>query len=325
MYPFYRIFHPEVFQGRHKRRNYFEGWYYKLIDEKRKNALAIIPGVSFGKDGKHAHAFIQVLNSENQVNYIRYPISEFEFDQKEFRIRIGDNYFSKDSLSLKIHRKEIEIEGELLFNDIISLPKSLLRPGIMGIFSYIPYMECYHGLINMHHRIIGKLSILGDCIDFTKGYGYIEKDWGKSFPESWIWIQSNHFHGDDVTLMFSAAMIPWLTTSFPGFISFLRLGQEIYVFATYTGAHLKKLEYEGNQVNILLYDRRHILSLKAKHSTGGSLKAPKNGQMNRDIIESINGNVNVTLKDHHGNILYQGKGTNTGLEIEKQIFIEFKK
>ena len=23
--------------------------------------------------------------------------------------------------------------------------------------------------------------------------GYIEKDWGKAFPHSWLWLQTNHF------------------------------------------------------------------------------------------------------------------------------------
>ncbi|MCK7537696.1 MAG: tocopherol cyclase family protein [Marinilabiliales bacterium] len=29
--------------------------------------------------------------------------------------------------------------------------------------------------------------------DFSGGRGYIEKDWGHSFPSAYVWMQSNHF------------------------------------------------------------------------------------------------------------------------------------
>ena len=39
----------------------------------------------------------------------------------------------------------------------------------------------------------GSLEINGAEISFEGGKGYIEKDWGRSMPSDWIWIQSNHF------------------------------------------------------------------------------------------------------------------------------------
>ena len=58
----------------------------------------------------------------------------------------------------------------------------MTRPGVMGPFSFVPFMECYHGVVNIDHKISGSLMINNEEIDFTDGYGYIEKDWGKSFP-----------------------------------------------------------------------------------------------------------------------------------------------
>ena len=59
----HRMFHPEVFQGVDKTNsNYFEGWYFKLIDRRQEAPLAVIPGVSFQKDGRDNHAFVQVMD-----------------------------------------------------------------------------------------------------------------------------------------------------------------------------------------------------------------------------------------------------------------------
>ena len=37
----------------------FEGWYYKLVDQKKENAIALIPGFS---SANPKHAFIQIFN-----------------------------------------------------------------------------------------------------------------------------------------------------------------------------------------------------------------------------------------------------------------------
>lgn len=55
-------------------------------------------------------------------------------------------------------------------------------PGIMGWYAWVPTMECYHGVVSLDHAISGKLMIEDQAHDFNGGRGYIEKDWGKSFP-----------------------------------------------------------------------------------------------------------------------------------------------
>ncbi len=49
MYLLNKLLNPEIFQGQYKKKNYFEGWYYKLIDSSQNNVWAIIPGISYGK------------------------------------------------------------------------------------------------------------------------------------------------------------------------------------------------------------------------------------------------------------------------------------
>lgn len=46
------LWKPEIFQGRGKKKDYFEGWYFKLIDKIEKTAYSIIPGISLSGDSK---------------------------------------------------------------------------------------------------------------------------------------------------------------------------------------------------------------------------------------------------------------------------------
>lgn len=319
MYRIRRIFHPEIFQGKHKtRKDYFEGWYFKCIDLEQKAPIAVIPGVSYQKDGQDAHAFIQIMDvAHGQVHYFRFPLSEFHADDKRFEIQIGDNSFSRTELRLNIQNEQGCYKGRLRFENIVPFPRTLANPGIMGPYTFVPGMECYHGIVNIHHEIQGCLTFNQAEYCYNGGYGYIEKDWGTSFPSAWIWLQSNHFPEGNVSLMFSYANIPWRGKSFMGLISFLRIGEKLYRFGTYTRARIDRLATDGGGLDIQLSDKQYVLSIQVENGAGGMLKAPKNGLMADEIRESISGVVHVSLTHKNGEVLYRGTGTQTGVEISE--------
>lgn len=313
MYQIYKLFHPEIFQGRYQKKHYFEGWYFKIIDRTKEHALAVIPGISIERG--NSHAFIQVLDHNNHAFYFRFDIKDFYYHPKKLIVKIGDNYFSKDKMRLDLREENVSIRGMLDFTGRIEFPKTFLQPGIMGPYSFVPFMECYHGIVSIHHEVNGQLVLSGNHVDFTGGYGYVEKDWGRSFPEYWVWFQSNHFNTRDVTIMFSVARIPWFFGAFTGFISFIRMKERVIVFATYTGARLNKLEFINSRIRAVITDPRFHLEMEVDSISGGILMAPKNGRMKQRIEESINAVVMVRLSDRKGNLIFEGKGTNTGLEI----------
>ena len=313
-----RLLNPEIFQGINKKKNYFEGWYYKIVDKDETNSFALIPGIAYDKEGK-GHAFIQVIDSiKYRTEYNKFSISDFKYSGDSLDVSIGNNKFTKDGIDINMSNEDYPVSGHLEFYDIEPFPKTLLRPGIMGPFSYVPFMECYHGVVNIHHKIKGELMINNKLVDFTHGYGYIEKDWGRSFPKWWVWIQSNHFKENNTSMMFSIAKIPWLGNHFTGFISFLKIKEKMYLFATYSGAKVRHLEYKDGTINILVEDKRYSLEISGEYKENGVLIAPKNGLMERKISESISSTVRVSLKDHSGNIIFEDYGQNAGLEVVGQ-------
>lgn len=315
MYILSKLFNPEIFQGKFKSKNYFEGWYYKIVDKDESNSFAFIPGIAYDRD-KNGHAFIQIIDScHYKTEYFKFPISTFAYSQKTLDVVIKNNRFTKNSMDINLPDRDYPVIGSLSFYDIESFPKKITRPGIMGPYSFVPFMECYHGVVNIHQKIKGRLMINNKEVDFTGGYGYIEKDWGRSFPKWWIWMQSNHFKKENASLMFSIAKIPWLKNHFTGFISFLKLEDKIYLFATYTGASIEHLEYKNGTIEILVRDKKYSLSISGEYNESGILKAPKNGLMDRKISESISSTVKVVLKDKNEKILFEDEGKNAGLEV----------
>ncbi len=319
IYDLKKVWLPDRFQGNRKRKNYFEGWYLKNVCAKGENTISFIPGISL-TDGDH-HAFVQVINGKTgKTWYFRYPAEEFSFSKNTFAAKIGNNFFSANQLKVDLKSETDHITGELNFDQQVSYPATLKRPGIMGWYRYVPFMECYHGVVSLNHHIRGAVTINGQQVNFNQGKGYIEKDWGSSMPQSWIWMQSNHFQQENTSFMLSVARIPWIGKTFTGFLGFfLHKGQQ-YHFATYTGAKISELHRSGNNVGIEIKTNAFAVKIsgeqrKMSGTEKGALKAPVQGQMDRVIHECIDSRINITLTNKKNEVIFSGTGINAGLEM----------
>lgn len=299
-----------MYHGWGRKRRYFEGWYFKMIDPSGQHAIAVIPGISMDPAGER-HAFIQVFDgTRGQAFYYSFAEEEFRPSPKEFALHLGDNFFSSSRLRLELP----DFQGELTFHNLHPWPKTLGAPGIMGWYSFVPFMECYHGVVSLHHHIEGRIQYREQTLPFDGGIGYMEKDWGTSFPGAWIWMQTNHFDQDQpVCLMASVARIPWIGSAFTGFIAgFLWEGQ-LHRFATYTGAKLQATVQDGC-AKLVFEDKRHRLEATAWPAEGAALISPLKGEMTGKVNESIQARIEVVFcKD--GKQVFSGTGKHAGLEI----------
>jgi tocopherol cyclase len=312
-----RLFRPSVFQGNLKRKNYFEGWYFKLVT--RDLIYAIIPGVSLVKNDPHA--FIQIFDGKSgYTDYIRYPLDQFSWHTKHLFVKIGESVFTGNGVMLDINTERTTLKGNIEFRNVVQYPRSILSPGIMGWYSFVPFMECNHGVVSVNHDLRGTLSINGNLIDLNGGKGYIEKDWGTSFPESWIWIQSNDFAEHEVSFMLSIAKIPWMGGFFIGLISFLFINGKFYLFSTYNKSTFSEVSNDKEQLEITLKNRRNMLKVKVAKNSFSDLAAPVKGEMTRRIRESIDSELHISLFNESGEAIYFGAGKNVGLEITDEIF-----
>lgn len=317
-----KLTHPEYFQGDKKKDNYFEGWYYKFVSTDEKETIAFIPGVSINHEDQHA--FIQVFISRHDqtdvsltTHYFRFPFDAFSYNNESFWIKIGQNYFSNERVEIKLRHENLSITGTISIEDMTPIKRSLLTPNIMGIFGYLGFMECYHGIVSMSHKLKGKLSLNQKDVIFTKGKGYIEKDWGQSFPDAYVWIQSNHFANKDTSFMFSYASIPFLGSHFKGLIANLIYKGKEYRFATYNGSKVKHELIGHGYVHYKIKKGRFILDLEAHSSTQIALASPRNGKMIEQIKEGLSGVVSIRLYEKD-QLIYEDDGYHAGIEIMKK-------
>jgi hypothetical protein len=91
-----RVMHPDWYHGFGRKRPFFEGWYYKMIDAAGEQKWAVIPGVFLSDD---PHAFIQVLDGNSQTAlYHRYPLEAFWAADDRFEVRIEESRFTANEM-----------------------------------------------------------------------------------------------------------------------------------------------------------------------------------------------------------------------------------
>ena len=256
----------------------FEGYYVKACDG--VNSVAVIFGCN---KGKGSTSFIQVVTKDGSFN-IDFEYAKYSASEKPFCVTVGENFACEKEMVLSTK----EISGRLRFGKFCPL-----KYDIMGYFKYFPFMECKHKVVSMHHTVSGQLAIGGRTYNFENAHGYIEGDCGHSFPQKYFWTQCGNFPTGQylpVSVMASAARIPYLGLRFLGTTCVVQIGQKQYRLATYLGARIKTFGLAA----LVITQGRKLLKITAAepHTAAHPLAAPAKGKMNRIIKENIAATVN---------------------------------
>ena len=230
-------------------KNYFAGRYYK--HQKAGSTIAIILGNASSGE------FLQVITDHEVLQY----------DSLDGCI------VSNKGIQLYYP----EIKGKLYYG-----PLRPLHSSIMGPFHYIP-MQCKHEIISMKHSLNGSLTMNKQHINFNGGTGYIEGDYGHSFPKEYLWLHCNDFK-EDLSIMVSVAHIPFLGRSFTGCICAITYGRKEYRLATYKGVRIRAL----TEKRLVLTQGKYRLEIRLWPAKSHCLRSPKKGHMIGSIKESNN-------------------------------------
>lgn len=122
-----------------------------------------------------------------------------------------------------------------------------------------------------------------------------------------------------ICLTASAAIIPWLSSSFRGFIVGLWLDGELNRFATYTGAKIEMLRVADDRDAMVISDAKYMLEMTAVREHGGLLRGPTQVDMGLRVAETLGAEVQVLLREKNGQEVFSGRGRHAGLEIQGDI------
>lgn len=267
-----------------KNQNNFEGFYIRLLNlEQNINHAFIFAKTHYEKD---QHAFIQIFDGIKKTNqYLRFPIESFKF--KDGIVEIASNILSLEQLV--INHPSIRVDVTLSQHDLLT------QKSAMGPLKHLP-LECFQDVVYLDAVAEGRIFKNNEAIDF-KGTSYMEKTYGRRFPQRWFWLQANDFK-DAQSLKFTLAggSVPTLKWTKFGFFLIIHYEGKAYRFATYNMAKFKVKE-TMEHVIFEVSKRNLKVVLKAKQTKTTKLLGPADyGDMILDVFESVNAKVNLTLK-----------------------------
>lgn len=210
-------------------RPFFEGWYFKHQSD--EHTLILIPAFHRSKNGQES-ASLQII-LDDISHWLTFPSREFSADPHRLYVQIGQNIFSEKGCRLHLDLPGIKIRGHLRYGSFHAPKRSL-----MGPFRALP-LPCFHEVLSLFHSLRGLITVNGRLWDFSGASGYLEKDWGNSFPASYLWLQCSWQEpASRASVMLAIAdlnTLPHPLTACAGLV--LHQGRQ-YRLSTYQGARL---------------------------------------------------------------------------------------
>lgn len=267
----------------------FEGWYFRVVN--RELSVAVIIGIA--KTIEKQVAFIQVFHTLSQkMERVSYDMAEFQYQDIPFMVTIKKTILKKHYVH--IEDKDLSVVLDLEIDMPKYIKSSTYAPTIMGPFAYFKNMECNHAITNLKSHTTGYMEYQDKRYDID-GTIYQEKDWGSSFPSKYIWIQSHCCQEKEAMLFLSCATIPLKKVHFTGVIMTLIIDDREYHIASYYGAYIMKTRKIGNHYELYIKQGKYLIKCYLRMGETFVLDAPKDGQMIRQIEESLLGEAVIKI------------------------------
>ena len=290
-----------------KKRNYFEGWYFRFTDTSTNSNYAIIFAVT--KNTNDPHSFIQIFDGvKNKSYYYRYAYNSFEFNSLKEVISIGENTLSVDSLRLET--KDYKITCSINNHEYLAYYNN--RQSAMGPLQHAP-LECFQEIIYIEAKVTYQITDRKGMSNGT-GKAYMEKTYGNNFPQKWIWAQSNHSENGS-KFSFSVGLIPVLFFKAKGFFMVLKYNghEERYASYNFSKTHIEELSDKTSKLTISKKSTR--IELVVTSTNPIKLIGPKkNGVMDLDVFESITSTATIVIYKND-QLVFTDSYQNVGLEL----------
>ncbi len=279
----------QTFKHYKNKRNFFEGYFIKCCNKDEQ--IAIIPAFTADSCGE-VTANIQIL-TKGKSYYKVFTTKDFDVEPNCFSVQIDKNTFNKNGVVLDFETNGNIVKGQLSFGTFNPIKQTLYAPSIMGPFSYLKFLECYHFVLSTSHLVSGEITINDKVYKFDNDRCYIEGDYGRSFPTEWFYAQGNCFNSS-ASFMISIAKLknPKMVGNL-GFIRDKKSGLDLVLGSYYlTKIHDFSKTPTGHKVTI--HHKDYTIYLETDVQSKEKLLAPQQGKLNTVINEATEGT--ATLK-----------------------------
>ena len=219
---------------------HFEGWYYRAFDPESRQSWVLIAAY-WVEDNYEGNGFLELIQHPEGTVYKQefssVNIEEIQASQGEFDLRLGDVQLGAnkiDGVMWTDDGQRLEIDLEITDCAQWGAPDDDNNRWTMGWSTEAPGIPIRWHVHHLKANMSGTIRTPEHEWTLSEIPLHQEKNWGRSFPSSWMWLQSNHFEGrPDVA--FAAAggpIFPWRFTPH-GYMAGLRWRDQFFTWRTH--------------------------------------------------------------------------------------------
>lgn len=274
-----RRLHPTLLQGDITKNNYFEGWFQKVYIPEQNTSIIIIYGIATGNELTKT-GFIQLLIPGHEVIHLDFPQHEVALSKRKHEVKLGPNYFSSNRIHIKNKRVQLDL-------DIIPVAKKAFQQNSMGNFYLVPGLPCYHSVLQVNSFVKGHIKINNELIQLTRLSGYLEKNWGTSFPEKYFWMHAQDPLNSNNQVLYSQAEIKWGNKTFIKHLGFIHLNGKSVDLRKMHRKHISHTLSDRNQLELSFNLLGLTFNFDLEDTLIAAFKSPYNGNMSNNILHNI--------------------------------------
>jgi tocopherol cyclase len=278
---------PNSIRGTFERSKFFEGWFQKVYSKAHKASFILIYGYAT-HNSDDEFGFLQILIPNQTPEIVYFPKNQVSCDIKKHQIRMGKNLLTTELIRIDINGISIEL-------NLKNKQPFRTFKNSMGYTYFIPNLPCYHSVLNTAQSVSGEIKHQGQCYTLDHEMGYLEKNWGTTFPESYFWVHAVDPNNPAISLLFSRAKIVWLGKTYIKHVGYLCYdGQQIEL------RELKNCAVSNSNISpenriIQIRSASAQLDLALGYGREVQFKGPKDGALSRMIHHQADAKVEVSL------------------------------
>jgi tocopherol cyclase len=326
---------------------FFEGWYYRVTLPELGETFAFMYSIEDPIGGKaHSGGGAQVLGIEDQYLCRTFPDVKGFWGAKDY---LGLGHWGKTNLTISPQLLEPSkfsnyiqegYQATATFNQgYIKDPASnnyccwqyeiepiygwgnpeIIQQATAGWLSYFPIFEPGWQILMAHGLATGWVDWKGKLYQFTNAPAYSEKNWGRSFPQKWFWLNCNSFEEDsDLALTAGGGKrgILWWMESVA--LICLHYQGKFYEFVPWNAQISWQIEPWGSW-QMQGENQDYLIEIIGTTELPGTpLRAPTEEGLIFCCRDTMKGNLSLKLRDKSSSKIVVANSSVCGLEIGGQ-------
>lgn len=314
---------------------FFEGWYYRVALPDCGQGFGFMYSIDDPIGGKsHSGGAAQILGVNDEYLYRTFPdVNTFQAHHSQLALsHWGRSRFSTESQRIREGYQATATLNRGYICDRATQQfcqwhytiepidgwgnRNSPQKATAGWLSFLPVFDPGWQVLMAHGWATGWINWAGKQYEFSRVPAYSEKNWGRSFPKKWFWLNCNSFRKEaDLSLTAAGGIRDIFGFSEAVGLIGLHYQGKLYQFTRENSQLSWHIQPWGNW-KMQAHNQDFIISLLGTtEQTGNYVRVPTVNGLQFNCRDTLQGNIVLELRQQSGKLVLKASSDLGGLEV----------